>query len=73
MPHLLPLCSHFRSGIQTLPHNAKDHYNYANFLKASGQQWEAIYHYNTALRSDSNPNFSEWTKLHDIQTVGFQI
>ncbi|XP_067351825.1 protein O-mannosyl-transferase TMTC1 isoform X4 [Channa argus] len=40
----------FRSGIQTLPHNAKVHYNYANFLKDSGRHQEAIHHYNTALR-----------------------
>ncbi|XP_047194504.1 protein O-mannosyl-transferase TMTC1 isoform X5 [Hippoglossus stenolepis] len=40
----------FRSGIQTLPHNAKAHYNYANFLKDSGRHEEAIHHYTTALR-----------------------
>ncbi|XP_056912055.1 protein O-mannosyl-transferase TMTC1 isoform X5 [Takifugu flavidus] len=40
----------FRSGIRTLPHNAKVHYNYANFLKDSGQLQEAIQHYSTALR-----------------------
>ncbi|XP_045667818.1 protein O-mannosyl-transferase TMTC1-like [Ursus americanus] len=40
----------FRSGVQTLPHNAKVHYNYANFLKDQGRNWEAIYHYRTALR-----------------------
>lgn len=40
----------FRSGIQTLPHNAKVHYNYANFLKDSGRHQEAIHHYSTALR-----------------------
>nr|XP_019955548.1 PREDICTED: transmembrane and TPR repeat-containing protein 1 isoform X2 [Paralichthys olivaceus] len=39
-----------RSGIQTLPHNAKTHYNYANFLKDSGRHEEAIHHYTTALR-----------------------
>nr|XP_020479545.1 transmembrane and TPR repeat-containing protein 1 isoform X3 [Monopterus albus] len=38
------------SGIQTLPHNAKVHYNYANFLKDSGRHQEAIHHYTTALR-----------------------
>ncbi|CDQ97821.1 unnamed protein product, partial [Oncorhynchus mykiss] len=41
----------FRSGIQTLPHNAKVHYNYANFLKDRGRHQEAIHHYKTALRS----------------------
>ncbi|KAM3587532.1 uncharacterized protein V6R79_008198 [Siganus canaliculatus] len=40
----------FRSGIQTLPHNAKVHYNYANFLKDTGRHQEAIHHYTTALR-----------------------
>uniref|UniRef100_A0A667HY05 Transmembrane O-mannosyltransferase targeting cadherins 1 n=1 Tax=Lynx canadensis TaxID=61383 RepID=A0A667HY05_LYNCA len=39
-----------RSGVQTLPHNAKVHYNYANFLKDQGRNREAIYHYRTALR-----------------------
>nr|XP_054363106.1 protein O-mannosyl-transferase TMTC1 isoform X1 [Mirounga angustirostris] len=39
----------FRSGVQTLPHNAKVHYNYANFLKDQGRTREAIYHYRTAL------------------------
>uniref|UniRef100_A0A3Q4M235 dolichyl-phosphate-mannose--protein mannosyltransferase n=1 Tax=Neolamprologus brichardi TaxID=32507 RepID=A0A3Q4M235_NEOBR len=47
-PHaLFPYCS---SGIQTLPHNAKVHYNYANFLKDTGRHPEAIHHYTTALR-----------------------
>lgn len=49
----------FSSGIQTLPHNAKVHYNYANFLKDSGQLQEAIQHYSAALRFDPDP------KLHD--------
>ncbi|KAK1168848.1 protein O-mannosyl-transferase TMTC1-like [Acipenser oxyrinchus oxyrinchus] len=40
----------FRSGTQTLPHNAKVHYNYANFLKDQGRNPEAIYHYQTALK-----------------------
>ncbi|XP_047246431.1 protein O-mannosyl-transferase TMTC1 isoform X3 [Girardinichthys multiradiatus] len=40
----------FRSGIKTLPHNAKVHYNYANFLKDRARHQEAIYHYNNALR-----------------------
>ena len=40
----------FRSGIETLPHNAKAHYNFANFLKDSGRDKEAIHHYETALR-----------------------
>uniref|UniRef100_A0A8C8RUT3 dolichyl-phosphate-mannose--protein mannosyltransferase n=1 Tax=Pelusios castaneus TaxID=367368 RepID=A0A8C8RUT3_9SAUR len=40
----------FSSGVQTLPHNAKVHYNYANFLKDQGRNNEAIYHYKTALK-----------------------
>ena len=40
----------FRSGVQTLPYNAKGHYNYANFLKDQGRNREAIYHYRTALK-----------------------
>ncbi|XP_029455859.1 protein O-mannosyl-transferase TMTC1 isoform X2 [Rhinatrema bivittatum] len=39
-----------RSGVQTLPHNAKVHYNYANFLKDQGRNEEAIHHYKTALQ-----------------------
>ncbi|XP_078077474.1 protein O-mannosyl-transferase TMTC1-like [Mustelus asterias] len=39
----------FRSGVQTLPLNAKVHYNYANFLKDYGRHDEAVYHYKTAL------------------------
>ncbi|KAM4881025.1 protein O-mannosyl-transferase TMTC1-like [Thomomys bottae] len=40
----------FRSGVETLPHNAKVHYNYANFLKDQGRNQEAVYHYRTALK-----------------------
>ncbi|NXJ59575.1 TMTC1 protein, partial [Rostratula benghalensis] len=40
----------FSSGVKTLPHNAKVHYNYANFLKDQGRNTEAIYHYKTALK-----------------------
>lgn len=48
----LPLRPCSSSGIQTLPHNAKVHYNFANFLKDSGRYQEAIHHYTTALRSE---------------------
>jgi len=44
----------FRSGVETLPHNAKAHYNYANFLKDVGRDEEAILHYETALRFAPN-------------------
>ncbi|XP_077565884.1 protein O-mannosyl-transferase TMTC1 [Stigmatopora nigra] len=40
----------FSSGIWTLPHNAKVHYNYGNFLKDNTRHQEAIYHYTIALR-----------------------
>ncbi|XP_069821677.1 protein O-mannosyl-transferase TMTC1 isoform X1 [Dendropsophus ebraccatus] len=40
----------FRSGVQTLPHNAKVHYNYANFLKDQNRKAEAINHYKIVLR-----------------------
>ncbi|XP_072256210.1 protein O-mannosyl-transferase TMTC1 [Pyxicephalus adspersus] len=40
----------FRSGVQTLPHNAKVHYNYANYLKDQNRKQEAIDHYKTVLR-----------------------
>ncbi|XP_068742906.1 protein O-mannosyl-transferase TMTC1-like [Montipora capricornis] len=40
----------FRSGVETLPHNAKAHYNFANFLKDAGRDKEAIHHYEAALR-----------------------
>ena len=33
-----------------MPHNAKVHYNYANFLKDSGDEDLAIHHYRTTLR-----------------------
>lgn len=40
----------FVSGITTLPHNAKAHYNYANFLKDVGRSGEAAQHYKEAVR-----------------------
>ncbi|XP_015513359.1 protein O-mannosyl-transferase TMTC1 [Neodiprion lecontei] len=38
-----------RSGLRTLPHNAKMHYNFANFLRDSSQPERAIIHYHLAL------------------------
>lgn len=38
-----------RSGIRVLPHNAKMHYNYANYLRDSSKSNEAINHYQEAL------------------------
>jgi len=40
----------FRSGVETLPHNAKAHYNFANFLKDVGRSEEAIFHYERSLQ-----------------------
>ncbi|XP_065896491.1 protein O-mannosyl-transferase TMTC1-like isoform X2 [Dysidea avara] len=39
----------FRSGLDTIPHNAKIHYNYANYLKDSDQTSKAIEHYKKAV------------------------
>ena len=39
----------FKSGVSTLPHNAKAHYNYANFLKDAGRVGEAVQHYKEAV------------------------
>lgn len=42
--------SGFRSGLSTVPGNAKVHYNYANFLKDSGRAREAVHHYRESLQ-----------------------
>ncbi|XP_072034195.1 protein O-mannosyl-transferase TMTC1-like isoform X2 [Amphiura filiformis] len=39
----------FKSGVETLPHNAKMHYNWANYLKDNGRKPEAISHYQKCL------------------------
>ncbi|CAH1154750.1 unnamed protein product [Phaedon cochleariae] len=39
-----------RAGLMMLPHNAKMHYNYANFLRDSSRTELAKSHYHTALR-----------------------
>ncbi|XP_066930231.1 protein O-mannosyl-transferase TMTC1-like isoform X1 [Clytia hemisphaerica] len=39
----------FRAGVHTLPHNAKAHYNYANFLKDENRTEQAVYHYKKAV------------------------
>ncbi|XP_031337638.1 protein O-mannosyl-transferase TMTC1-like isoform X2 [Photinus pyralis] len=39
-----------RAGLLTLPHNAKMHYNYGNFLRDTARPELAIAHYNVALR-----------------------
>ncbi|XP_033740558.1 protein O-mannosyl-transferase TMTC1-like [Pecten maximus] len=39
----------FRSGVKILPHNAKVHYNYANYLKDKGSLAAATDHYQVAV------------------------
>ncbi|KAJ4440899.1 hypothetical protein ANN_10746, partial [Periplaneta americana] len=39
-----------RAGLKALPHNAKLHYNFANFLRDTGQLDLATKHYREALR-----------------------
>ncbi|XP_055601161.1 protein O-mannosyl-transferase TMTC1-like [Uranotaenia lowii] len=39
-----------RSGLKTLPHNAKMHYNFGNFLRDSARPDQAVGHYREALR-----------------------
>lgn len=55
-----------------MPHNAKVHFNYANFLKDSGQKAESIHHYREALRYVVVTSFSLWfffVVLHIRQKV----
>ncbi|XP_071113753.1 protein O-mannosyl-transferase TMTC1-like [Haliotis cracherodii] len=40
----------FRSGVKTLPDNAKVHYNYGNYLKDIGNSQEAVLHYKKSLQ-----------------------
>ncbi|XP_063709260.1 protein O-mannosyl-transferase TMTC1-like isoform X2 [Culicoides brevitarsis] len=39
-----------RAGLKVLPHNAKMHYNFGNFLRDSAEHESAIRHYHEALR-----------------------
>ena len=48
LPLLLPFP--IRSGLKSTPKNAKVHYNYANYLKDTGNLDEAVKHYETAIR-----------------------
>jgi protein O-mannosyl-transferase len=51
-----------RSGLRVLPHNAKMHYNYANFLRDTSETNSAKYHYRKALKLW--PNYpSAWNNL----------
>lgn len=40
----------FRAGLKTLPHNAKMHYNWANYQRDVGDTQTAVNHYREALR-----------------------
>ncbi|XP_054720801.1 protein O-mannosyl-transferase TMTC1-like [Uloborus diversus] len=40
----------FTSGLESVPNNAKVHYNYANYKKDTGDKFAAIEHYTIALR-----------------------
>lgn len=39
-----------RAGLKTLPHNAKMHYNWANYQRDVGDTQTAVNHYREALR-----------------------
>lgn len=47
--------------MRTLPHNAKTHYNYANYLKDIGKTDSAKTHYQTALRYIKSLYSVKWT------------
>ncbi|XP_032222074.1 protein O-mannosyl-transferase TMTC1 [Nematostella vectensis] len=56
----------FRSGVETLPHNAKVHYNYGNFLKDIGDIEAAKHHYAISLKLE--PNYvSAYNNLGTLQ------
>lgn len=63
------LCLISSSGVRTLPHNAKTHYNYANYLKDIGEVESAKTHYQTALRYILSPVFNGQT-LPSLKYVG---
>ena len=44
----------YRSGVTSLPHNAKVHFNYANLLKDDGQTEQSIVHYKEVIRYNQN-------------------
>ncbi len=62
-----------RSGLHTIPHNAKIHFNYANFLKDSGRTREAIEHYETALQWEHTHTLRDrlHMRIHILYTVVF--
>lgn len=54
-----------RAGLRSLPHNAKMHYNFANFLRDTSQPNRAILHYQLALWWVSREDL-RWTILDVI-------
>ncbi|XP_070580760.1 protein O-mannosyl-transferase TMTC1-like isoform X2 [Ptychodera flava] len=63
----------FKSGVHTLPHNAKAHYNYANYLKDIGRTEEAVKHYRRTLElyprhASANNNLGTLLKDSDNDT-----
>ncbi|ESP03985.1 hypothetical protein LOTGIDRAFT_230260 [Lottia gigantea] len=50
----------FWSGVVTLPHNAKVHYNYGNYLKDNNEIHQAIQHYTQAIRL-----YPEYSSVHN--------
>ncbi|XP_074604722.1 protein O-mannosyl-transferase TMTC1-like [Brevipalpus obovatus] len=57
----------FRSGVKTIPNNAKMHYNYANLLRDFGNTELAMHHYRTALSLWPNHE-SSWNNLATLLT-----
>lgn len=44
------ICGFLRSGLRTLPNNAKMNYNYANLLKDQGHLEASISYYREAIK-----------------------
>lgn len=66
----------FKSGVVTLPHNAKAHYNYANYLKDDNRTKEAINHYKSAVKlypSHSSAHNNLGTLLDDNQLAEYHF
>ena len=47
---IILVLSVYRSGLEALPNNAKMHYNWANWLKDTGNKTAASQHYHEAIR-----------------------
>nr|XP_006817999.1 PREDICTED: transmembrane and TPR repeat-containing protein 1-like [Saccoglossus kowalevskii] len=66
----------FKSGVHTLPHNAKAHYNYANLLKDTDRHVEAIQHYRKTLElypSHASAHNNLGTMLKDDKECEFHF